>query len=202
MEDGTKILLFVGGAAAAWFLLENEWEKLSAEEKASLAYSANLPPNVGWKQKILSLYARFRGTFQPGILPEPGVSVAADRGAGPGPYLGAPKNLLRVAGVVRRIENQDPRENAMIEVPIFADTVLIDSALENQSTEPRAGALKARLLIGSTPYFIESKPIDMPPGAFRQVTIRVPRDYSYKGEMDLAIQWEGYTLDSVKFSVL
>lgn len=200
MEDGTKLTLIVGGAVVAWLFLDNEWEKLSAEEKSALAYSANLPANVGWKQRILSFYARFRGTFQPGILPPAGVTITKDRPAESGTYLGPPKNVLGVAGVIRTIENQDPREESTIEVPIFADTVLVDCALENQSDQPRAGSLKARALIKSTPYFVESKPVDMPPGAFRQVTIRVPRDYNYRGDWDLAIQWEGHTLDRVTFS--
>jgi hypothetical protein len=201
----TLVLWSIIGAVGigGWIWLSNEWEKLSEEEKLALAYSAALPRGVGdWRQQLLSFYARVRGTFQPGILPEPGITTTIDRPAVEGKYLGPPKNALKVSGLIRTVENQDPRAENTIEVPLFADTMLIDAAIENQSEYARHGQLKARALIGligSTPYFIESPPIDLQPGEFRQVTMRVPLDYGKRGAYDIAIQWAGYTLDRVVF---
>ena len=191
-------LIFWGVVIGASALsLEYAYQKLSAEEKAALAYSADLQGYTGgFLQRLLGYYARFRGKFQPGILPADGVTVTGDRPAVPGKYLGNPKNVLGIAGKIRSIENQDPA--GIVEVPLFSDTILIDAALENQSDTLRSGIPSARVLLDSVPFEVKGTPVDLPPGAFRQVTLRIPRSFASKyGEMDLALQFSGYTLDRV-----
>lgn len=202
-------IFFSIAGAAAWLVLENQYQRLSAEEQAALAYSADFTYGTGgFGQRILSAYARFR-LWAADKAAGAGITTEKDRPAVPGRHLGPPKNVLGISGVIRTIENQDPRKPGNYElaeadrviVPAFAETVLADSAIENQSNIVREGIVSARMLgANSTPYTIEGPSIVLAPGEFRNISLRIPRDYSYRGRMDFALQFEKHTLDRVAFN--
>ena len=164
---------------------------------AAIMEAAQMPAGTG------SLFERGLGMFgrATGNEPGPSIETTPDRPATEGPKLGNPKNALLIAGKIRSVENQEITPTTLtISFPLFSDTGLVDAAIENQGSNPQTGQVRARLLIKSTPYMVNSPPITLAPGEFRTVSLRVPRDYSYYGTYDLALQWNNFTLDRVTFS--
>ena len=159
--------------------------------------AANLPFGAG------SLYEQFAGALgrASGLGPEEGIKSEPDRPATEGAKLGPPKNALRVAGKIRTVENQAP--TGAVGVPLFADTLLVDVALENQAGELRTGVLKLESSQKGLRVDFATTSIDreltLQPGEFQQVTVRIKREAFAALQTDLRLSWEGYTLDRVQF---
>lgn len=166
--------------------------------RAAVVDAAGLPAgaDVSLLEKALGVLGRATG-----MEPPASVQTVTDRGATDGPFLGNPKNVLGIAGKIR-----SPLEGAILKVPIFADTVEIDAAIENQSNEVREGIPVARVLQyrggplkAPTIVTVEGAPVTLKPGEFRTVIMRIPPKESASGKVDVALQWGKYTLDRVTF---
>lgn len=181
------------GLTAARFIREGNREFWDAvKEAASLPYGSGSLTEQG-----IGLFGRFVGAE-----PEAGVGTSPDRGAEEGPYLGTPRNALRVAGVIRTIENQVINSSKIIQVPAFSDTVLIDAAVENQSNAVQSGTINFRALMRDASQTVPGPTVNLAPGELRQISARIPRSLSYLQQFDIALQFRSYTLDRVTFVTL
>lgn len=122
--------------------------------------------------------------------------------ASSGPYLGQPKNVLRVAGKVRF-----PISGAIVPTKLAADTFDVDAALENQADEKRTGELvlvvREKNILGTwAEASVSGGNVTLEPREFRQVIVRAPnvvgRPFS-PAESSVRLRFAGFTLDHVVF---
>jgi hypothetical protein len=144
-------------------------------------------------EKGLGLLGRATGNE-----PEAGITTRVDRAAdeSKGPFLGTPKNALLVAGKIR-----SPVQGGELRLPLFADTVMVDAAVENQAAEPRAGRIAVRYMDGGEARIMQGPEVTLAPGEFREVSIRVPparAGGTFEG--DIALLFSNHTLDRVGFN--
>lgn len=119
-----------------------------------------------------------------------------------GPFLGAPRNALLVAGKVRF-----PVASTDLRTQLASDVFDVDAALENQAGEPRTGELvlvvREQNILGNwAEQSVSGGKVTLAPREFRQVTVRAPnvvgRPISPLAS-NVRLRFAGYTLDSVDF---
>lgn len=136
-----------------------------------------------------------------GLEPDAGIEHRPDRGAEAGPYLGTPRNALRVAGAWRQ-----PTEGGSVPFALFSNTFEAVAVLENQNTVAVPGQVKARLLaqglLEGTPqyHYTDGPSVRLEPGEMRELVMRleIPRDFD--GDLELALLFANYNLGTVRFS--
>lgn len=207
MSAEEKLWTYVGfslAAAAAW-----QWWKrgsivdVARQASEAATYEGSLSqeaPGVGPWEKAFGAGSRILGFEAP-----PKVETTTDRPAqeSAGPFLGTPRNALRVAGKVRW-----PADGTRVNVSWGTSTIEADAALENQASERRLGQVKARIIErkGSSQEerIVDGPYVDLAPGEFRQVRMRVPLAYSGYGtdpdSSQVSLLFAGYTLDTATFS--
>jgi len=132
---------------------------------------------------------------EPGILPDPSALPAEVYG---GPYLGKPKNLFGVAGVIN-----DPIEGARVSAGLFGllDSYSVHGAVENQSNKNVEGVLSFEAVdnLGfDAPERVEQQ-ISLGSGQFLEVSARLP--LTMVGETTLRMRWNGYLVATVSYDV-
>lgn len=198
--QGLGAVAFGYGIYQLLFSGEGLLAKQAAETKAALEHEAGIltseAPGTTVLDDLMAIIGRATGNEPP-----PGIKAETDRVAEGGPYLGTPKNLLRVAGKIR-----DPMDGGSAKVPAFADTIRIDAAVENQAQEARAGILQARLMLEGVsefvPIVVTAGRIELQPGEFKSVDIRIPYGkYTAFHKRTVALLFEGHRLDGVTFDI-
>lgn len=201
LADPSARKFVTGGSLAlgAWAGLRMVYKQGGSLEGA-VGGAAALPYGAGsWFEQLLGLGGRLTGNE-----PAPGIVATPDMPADPakgGPYLGQPRNALRVAGKIRY-----PESGQVAKLPWGADTIALDAAVENQSSEPRSGRIKVRSIVGEGAYrYVEGPDVTLKPGEFFTVAIRVPTSHGVSQfgpgnyRFDTALQFDNYTLDRVGF---
>lgn len=184
----------LGTALGAAVLGYGVWRLLRVPESAGAALKseAALPsgaPGLTAADKVLGIFGRATDNEPP-----PGIEARADRGAVEGPHLGPPKNVLLVAGKIRH-----PTSGGELRVPMFADSVPIDAVVENQARQTREGTVRLRYLTDAGPQFVPGPRLTLAPGEMRQLQIRMPPLGVGNDKGDIALQFDGYTLETIGF---
>ena len=187
----------------------------AAQDAADLPAGVDNGPGVGGEgggfvDQALGAVEHVVGTLSRAVDNEAPAGVGPVTNARPavsGPHLGNPKNVYRVAGVIR-----SPMRNAVYKRPAFADTVLLDTAIENQDTVIRYGDVSARVLYYpngplSNPetVLVPGPRVTLEPGAFKELQMRVPREKAHfftpTMPLDVSLVFAGFVLDRLTFQV-
>jgi len=194
--ERAKVLKVMGAAVVAYFFLR-ETAKRGTPGSATTD-AASLPAGndgVTTTEKALGLFGRIVG-----LEPEPGIEHRTERAAdeSAGPFLGQPKNALRVAGAWRQ-----PTQGATIKIAAFSGTFQAFAVLENQSSAEVAGQVRVRILhegllqreVATTMF--DGPFVRLAPGELRELVMRLPTVRDADGKLELALYFAGFNLASV-----
>ena len=206
MSDESAVWRILGFAVAGAALYQ-WWKKGSIVEQVREAteaatYEGSLPqdaPGVGTWEEAFGAGARIFGFEEaPKVETTPDLPAEPDKG----PFLGTPRNALRVAGKVRY-----PANGTRIDLTWGTATIEADAAIENQAAERRLGQVRARIIErkgdSQEERIVDGPFVDLAPGEFRDVRMRVPLAFSGYGtdpdSSQVSLLFAGYTLDTSVF---
>jgi hypothetical protein len=196
------------GLAIAGAALWQWWKKGSVletvrEAEAAATYEGDLSqaaPGVGGAEQAFGAVSRALGFESP-----PHVGVREDRPAdeSKGPFLGTPRNALRVAGAMTQ-----PVNGAHLDLTWGTGTIEAFASIENQASERRLGQVRARIIErnGSTQReaYVDGPFVDLAPGEFKEITMRVPLPFSGfwldPDSSQVSLLFAGHTLDTAVFT--
>lgn len=208
-KDGDRAAIFkLGGAAVlAYFTLRDRASSFASREE--IKTDASLPagnPGVSPQEKYNAIVGRFEqwagGLFgiDAGTAPTVGIEHKDERAAdeSAGPFLGAPKNVLRVAGAWRQ-----PLPGGTFAVAAFSSTFQAFAVVENQSNVTVAGQVRVRILHQGLlqgdmqTTLVDGPSIQLAPGELRELEMRLPAVRDADGKIELALLFNGYNLASI-----
>lgn len=195
-QERAKVLKVLGGAVLAFFFLRETAKR--GTPTAAIEGAAALPADnagVTTVEKALGIFGRAVG-----LEPEPTIEDKPERAAdeSKGPFLGTPKNALRVAGAWRQ-----PINGGSVPVAAFSATFQAFAVLENQSGQEVAGQVRVRILHeGLLQSETQTTMFDGPflrlaPGEMRELDMRLPAVRDADGRIELALLFAGFNLASV-----
>ncbi len=203
-RDGQRaqVLKVAGAAVVAYFFLRDQDSQFAS--KAEIEKDAELPAGnagVSLQESYNAFVGRFLGFLGvPGTRPEAGIQDKPDRAAdeSKGPFLGQPKNVLRIAGAWRQ-----PIDGGTVPIATFSDTFQAFAVLENQSAQEVAGQVRVRILhqglLQSEPEttMFDGPSLRLAPGELRELDMRLPVVRDADGKIELALLFAGYNLASI-----
>jgi hypothetical protein len=194
--ERSSMLKVIGGAVVAFFFLR-EQKRVGTPVQAVEDAAALPADNAGVSafEKALGVLGRAVG-----LEPEVGIEQTSERAAdeSKGPFLGAPKNALRVAGAWRQ-----PLPGGNFAVAAFSNTFQAFAVLENQSASEVAGQVRVRILHqGLLQGDLQTTMVDGPavrlaPGELRELGMRLPAVRDADGKIELALYFAGFNLASI-----
>lgn len=194
--ERAKVLKVLGAVVVAFFFLRETTKR--GTPAAAVEGAAALPPgNEG-----ISTFEQALGVFgrAVGLEPDAGIEDRPERAAdeSTGPFLGPPRNVLRVAGAWRQ-----PTDGGTVPVAAFSSTFQAFAVLENQSGQEVAGQVRVRilhegLLQGGTQTTVFDGPhLRLAPGELRELEMRLPTVRDADGKIELALLFANYNLASI-----
>lgn len=197
-KDGgrAQLLKVTGAAVTAYFFFRDQESQFASADQ--IQEDAGLPVgNAG-----VSIQERWNGLIGRvfNIEPEPGIEARTDTVADEtkGPFLGQPKNALRIAGAWRQ-----PTDGGIVNVATFSKTFQAFAVLENQSAMEVAGQVRVRILhkglleSGVQTTMFEGPFLRLAPGEMRELEMRLPTVRDTDGKIELALYFAGYNLSSI-----
>lgn len=189
-----RVLKVAGAAVVAYFFLRERAATFATREE--ITADAALPAGndgVSTQEKWNAVVGRVFG-----MEPEAGIEHATDRPAIAGPHLGAPKNVLRVAGAWRQ-----PTDGGSFALAAFSETFQAFAVLENQSAQEVAGEVRVRitheglLQSGAQQTYFDGPSVRLAPGEMRELSMRLPAVRDFDGRIELALLFANYNLATI-----